>query len=516
MHRSRFLPIAGVLMLAACSSDTLAPAGISSVAANRDASVADGSGTYLVRFKGNAIPSGFAARVASLGGEVIFAHAGVGIAAVSGLDDARADQIAALGGVAAVDADAFTSLEQPEAVETESVDLAEGDVASTAQPSTAAFYGRQWTMKAIQANTAWAAGQLGAASTKVGILDTGIDYLHPDLVGLVDFTLSRSFLSAAENKRVTDTWGAGTNLIADLNYHGTHVASTIASNARIAAGVTSKVTLVSLKVCSPGTAANGYSGTCPTSGTLAAILYAADNNIPVINMSLGGAFQRVEASARGGDGPSFLATINQVMNYASRKGTAIIVSAGNSAYDLGRNMIPTPDGYQHVSGLYASYCDAPATICVSATGPTAARLVATPAFPRLGEYVDIQNIDALASYSNFGRGAITVAAPGGNKIPVWQACSGFTLHPSLASCRSRFYNPANGSYSGSVVGLSGTSMAAPHTTGVAALLISRGVTGAAQLRAALMQSADDLGEPGDDPAYGHGRINAARAAGVIN
>jgi len=51
-------------------------------------------------------------------------------------------------------------------------------------------------------------------------------------------------------------------------------------------------------------------------------------------MSLGGAFDRRDASARGGDGPSFLATINQTLNYAHRKGTTIVVSAGNSAFDL--------------------------------------------------------------------------------------------------------------------------------------------------------------------------------------
>jgi lantibiotic leader peptide-processing serine protease len=237
-----------------------------------------------------------------------------------------------------------------------------------------------------------------SSSVRVGILDTGIDYLHPDLYGRVDLAASRSFLSAAENARVP----AGANLIADLNYHGTHVAATVASNGLAAAGVTSQTTLVGFKVCAPGTAANGFTGTCPTSGTLAAILTAADMGLDVINMSLGGAFQRVGASARGGDGPSFIATINQVLNYANRKGTTIIVSAGNSAFDLGRNEIPaTGGGMTKIPGLYVSYCDAPAVICVSATGPTAQGSVNGP----------WTNVDALASYSNYGRGAIDLAAP---------------------------------------------------------------------------------------------------------
>ena len=511
MTRFRSLPLAaaGLLGLAACSdAPTVAPDPSLARTAAGAAAGGTGTGSYLVRFKGNGIPADFVSQVEALGGEVIFAHAGVGVAAVAGITDASAGQLAAKSSVAAVDADAFTTIEPTILGDAEP--SADDAPASPSNPAAAAFFGRQWNMKAIGAPAAWAAGALGDESVLVGILDTGIDYLHPDLAGRVNLALSRSFLSAAENARVP----AGAHPVADLHYHGTHVAATVASNGYVAAGVTSKVTLVGLKVCVPGTAANGFAGTCPTSGTLAAILYAADNGLDVINMSLGGAFQRAGASARGGDGPSFVATINQVMNYANRKGTAVVVSAGNSAFDLGRNRIPDEDGnYVKVSGLYASYCDAAATICVSATGPTKASLVATPAYPTRGEYVNIENIDALASYSNFGRAAIDVAAPGGNAIPVWAACSGFTIHPALAGCRTRFYNSPT-SFSGSVVGLAGTSMASPHAAGVAALIAGRVGHDPAQIGAELQQTADDLGEPGTDPAYGKGRINAARAAGL--
>jgi len=482
------------LLVAACSDTPTQPD--SALSASPSYSIADETGTagnYLVRFRGTAIPSGFGEKVAALGGEVIFAHARAGIAAVAGMSPETAVELGALAGVAAVDADAYTILE----------DVAEGAAEAEAAPegpttpAAAFFRGRQWNLAAINMAPAWNAGRFGSTTVRVGILDTGIDYLHPDLFGRVNMTLSRSFLSAAENARVP----AGAHLVADLNYHGTHVAATVASNALAAAGVTSQIELVGLKVCAPGTAANGFRGTCPTSGTLAAILFAADNGIPIINMSLGGSFNRRDASAEGGVGPSFLATINQVMNYANRMGTLVVVSAGNSAFDL-----------DHDGNGYKSYCSAPTVVCVSATGPTAATLApATPSNPGR-EYVNIQNIDALAFYSNYGRSGITVAAPGGNAIPVWAACSGFTIHTGLVSCRSRFYNPTTGAWSASVVGVSGTSMAAPHVTGVAALLASRGVTGPAQLRAALQQTADDLGQAGTDPAYGHGRVNGGNAA----
>lgn len=494
IRRSNWLAL-GVLALTACAEPPVAPDGLRVGSSSRSLSEADGGGTYLVRFKGNGVPADFAQRVADLGGEVIFAHE-IGIAAVGGLSIAAADQLAVVPSIAAVDADAYTTLEQPNA---ELVETADAAPDSPTNPASAIFFSRQWTMGAIGANVAWAAGKRGSSSVKVAILDTGIDYLHPDLFGRVDLTLSRSFLSAAENARVP----VGAHLVADLNYHGTHVASTVASNGLLAAGVTSQTTLVGLKVCAPGTAANGFSGTCPTSGTLSAILYAADLGIPIINMSLGGAFNRRDASARGGDGPSFLATINRVMNYAKAKGTTIVVSAGNSAIDM-----------DHNGNQYVSYCSAAAVICASATGPTSATLLTNAQFPR-GTYINVANIDALASYSNYGRSGVSVAAPGGNAIPVWQSCSGFTLHPSLASCRSRFFNPVTGAFSGSIVGLSGTSMAAPHVVGVAALIAAEGDASPSRIKARLEQSADDLGQPGNDPAYGKGRVNAARAAGVI-
>jgi subtilisin family serine protease len=439
-------------------------------------SEADGvTDTYLVRFRGNGVPSDFNARVAAVGGEVIFAHDGAGIAAVAGLIPSAADQLAARADVAGVDVDAYTLLDQPLSAELE----AAAELASAANPATSFFYPRQWHMRAISANVAWANGRLGSSSVKVGILDTGISYTTPDLTGRVDLALSRSFLSAAENARVQTTF-PGAHEIADLHYHGTHVAATVASNGTVGAGVTSGVTLVGLKVCAPGNAPN-WQGTCPSSGTFAAILYAADNNIPIINMSLGGSFLRRNASAQGGDGPSFLATINRVFNYAHQKGTLIVVSAGNAAADM-----------DHDGNSYKSYCTTPHVICVSATGPTA----------QVGVNGPWTNIDALAGYSNFGRSAISVAAPGGNVSAVWATCSRHSL--AIPVCRTGNF----------IVGLGGTSMAAPHTAGVLALLASEGVTGPSQLRARLEGSADDLGAPGTDPAYGKGRINAARALGL--
>jgi lantibiotic leader peptide-processing serine protease len=484
MKRIAPLFLSALVALAACS-DEVTP--LETSAAVPSFSESEGSDTYLVRFKGNGVPAGFASQVAALGGEVIFAHP-VGIAAVSGLNTAAAGQLAATPEIAAVDADAYTLLEEGDAT---SVEAAEAAIESPANPTTAVRYPRQWNMQVIKANQAWAAGKLGSASVKVGILDTGLDYLHPDLVGRVDLALSKSFLSATENARVTAN-NPGAHEVADLHYHGTHVGSTVASNGYLAAGVTSGITLVGLKVCTPGNAANGWNASCPTSGTLAAILYAADNGIPIINMSLGGTFNRRDGSAQGGFGPSFLATINQVFNYAHRKGTTVVVSAGNSKLDM-----------DHDGNGYKTYCSVPTVICVSATGPTSATTINGP----------WANIDALASYSNFGRSSVSVAAPGGNGVGITAACSGMTIYPSILVCRNRFFTSA-ASWSAFSIAISGTSMATPHVTGLAALIASEGNTSPAHIRSRLQQSADDLGEAGVDASYGKGRINVAAALGL--
>ncbi|MGE3524759.1 MAG: S8 family serine peptidase [Gemmatimonadales bacterium] len=447
------------------------------------ATTADLTGRYIVTLKGQGSGS-LAARVAALGGTVDWISPGAGLATVSGLDANGAAALAGSTGIAAVDIDEALPLEDPGVASVP--EAADPTPASPAAPATAFFFPRQWNMRAVQADAAWAAGNLGSPSVSVFILDSGIDYLHLDLAGLVDLSRSVDMLGTFNvggvpfTERDTVAKYFPSRLpFTDLFFHGTHVAATVSSNAVAAAGVTSRTTLVAVKVCA-------YLNTCPTSSILAGVVYAAENGADVINMSLGGSF------AKAGNG-RFVGLFNQVFNYARSKGVTIVVSAGNSAIDL-----------DHDGNGYKTYCSTPATVCVAATGPTYRGSVNGP-------FLDV---DAPAYYTNFGSSAINVAAPGGNSGPpvpppasgdnfVYAACSGSSL--IIPVCQTGTF----------VVGVQGTSMASPHVAGTAALLVGQLGRNPGAIRARLQSSADDLGKPGTDPYYGKGRLNVARAVGAL-
>ena len=477
---ARLLALLAAAGLAACTdelSDTpLTPAVSVAFYADTDPGT---DGNYLLAFSGG-VPAGFAERVAALGGSVIFAHDEAGIGAVAGLSPEAAAQLGALQGVSAIAADESTRLESG-AVEV-GEPAGEGSVFSPTNPAGATQYARQWHLRAIGAPRAWAAGRLGSPAVRVAILDTGLDYTHPDLAGRVDLAASRSFVPTDDP--VVAALFPGAHPIADLHYHGTHVGATVSSNAVVGAGVTSRVTLVGVKTC------NRFGG-CPVSTAIQGLMYASDLGVDVANLSHGTVFRHRDAGRFAGRGGALPAVINRAFAYAHRKGVTVVIAAGNSRFDM-----------DHDGDRYLAYCSTPTAICVSATAPTAAPGFAGP----------FANVDSIAPYTNYGRSAITVAAPGGRALRnpnqpaalVAAACSRFTLQSIVEPCR-RF---------NMVVGLDGTSMAAAVTSGVAALIAEDVGRDPAKVRARLQQTADDLGEPGTDPYYGKGRINLARALGV--
>ncbi len=158
-----------------------------------------------------------------------------------------------------------------------------------------------WGIADVGAPAAWAAGITGAG-TKVGIIDSGIDYTHPDLAvaGGYDFTTNSSAPSAY------------TDNVASCDGHGTHVSGTVAAlqNGIGVVGVAPGAQLYSLKVFIDA------SGLCVafTSSQILAIEWAATNHLDVVNMSIGNS-----------DTPAWATTISA----ANAAGVVVVAAAGN-------------------------------------------------------------------------------------------------------------------------------------------------------------------------------------------
>jgi subtilisin family serine protease len=414
------------------------------------------SDTYLVLFEDANVPADFAGQVAALGGTIDFSHS-VGIAIVSGLTEGAAVELGAREDITDVQADGSYTLDPIMGKATPAA--IEGVVESPSDPTSAAIYPRQWNMRAIDADVAWADGRLGSPAVTVAILDTGIDYTYPDLLGRVDLSRSVSFVPFDD--LLVSIYFPGKDPVTDLHFHGTHVAATAVSNSYIAAGVTTQTTLMGVKVCD-------MFGSCPDSAVIQGVLHAVDNGADVINMSLGGYFDKHDEHVVG--------FINRTFNYANRMGVAVVVSAGNAGADL-----------DHDKDQYKTYCNAPNTVCVSATAPTGFDDIYTGPW---------YNVDAPTPYTNFGRSAISVAAPGGFSTGwVWSACSQTSL--VIPACQTGTY----------VLGVYGTSMAAPHVSCLASLVVEDVGRNPGRVKTIIQRGADDLGPRGVDPYYGKGRIN---------
>jgi subtilisin family serine protease len=448
------------------------PVQAQSESTDKDTSEGQPTGKHLIAFSGDTLPQDYAERIAEVGGSVETDFPEIGVVIANGLTEEAAQSLGSSEGVEVVEQDVERQWLDPvenapaEVMASEEM-MAEIAPASPGNPATALAYPRQkWSLEAIKADKAWQQNRLGSPNVTVAILDTGIDATeaHVDVRGRVDRTRSKSFVSSDD--QYLELFSPRQEPWTDFHNHGTHVASTASSNANLGAGVTSKVQLMAVKVLD-------RNGVGSTSDVLEGLMYAADNEADVINMSLEGFLDKKRSP---GD---FMKVIKRAFTHAEKKGSAIVVAAGNDNLDL------RADRHR-----YQLYCQSPNVVCVAATGPKSQASVNGP-------WTDI---DAKASYSNFGK-PVTVAAPGGNgDSRVWAACPRTSLR--TAACRT----------GSTLIGLNGTSMAAPHVSGLAALLVEDiGKGKPSKVSTQIRKSADDLGDRGEDVVYGHGRINVAKA-----
>ena len=476
MRRFASLAFVFVLALAACSERAADPVGVSRQP-SATAAAAEPTGRSVVVFVDETgIPLAGVELVTLLGGTVTSRLDAIGVLFASGLTADAIETLLASDLVA--DAGPDYALQWLPGVRVGDVVGLEDDGEPNSHDPAAAsrFTSWQWGPQRIAADQAWAAGYRGMPEVRVAILDTGIDFLHRELRGLVDTDASRSFV---ETEPTFD----------DLHFHGTHVASTVATNSVTVAGIAPHVTLIAVKVLS-------FQGSGTFEGVINGIVYAADAGAHVINMSLGAQFDRNLEGA-----PALIKAMRRAIDYADDSGTLVVSAAGNSGTNL-----------DNAGNLIALPCEL-STLCISATGPLNGQFDADG--PVLTE-----NHDQPAVYTNYGRTAIDIAAPGGNFNPddpdrsqaTWRvedlvvgACAGrSTVVPQCA---------INNDVVAFYVFAAGTSMATPHVSGAAALITSQdgGNLSPDDLVRRLTGFADDVGEPGNDVYSNHGRINVLRA-----
>jgi len=329
------------------------------------------------------------------------------------------------------------------------------------------FYGLQWHYPAIRLPSAWdlttGAPLPGDDEVIVAVVDTGVLSAHPDLQG--QLVAGYDFISDPQRARDGDGIDPDPEDAGDLAYglsssfHGTHVIGTVAArsnNAIGVAGVSWGARVMPLRALGVG---GGTAFDVIQAVRYAARLSNSSGTVParradIINLSLGSSF--------------FSSAEQDVYDQVRAAGIIVVASAGNTS--------STAPSYP---AAYAGVLD------VSAT--------------------DIGN--RLAPYSSFGP-TIDLAAPGGYNLTDQ---NGDGIGDGVISTLG---SDAAATLQYGYASLNGTSMAAPHVAGVAALMkaVHPGLT-PAQFTQALIDGdlTDDLGTPGRDDAYGYGLVNAHKA-----
>lgn len=458
--------------------------------------------TYIVLYVKNSVSSDAASLIKNAGGTLIYSYKQIGVVIASSenayfsanlMKDARIQ--------GAVATTKFAT--RLEGNVNDNTDTTTPDVSSPV-PGNDNLSGLQWDM--VQIHTP-EAHQItgGSPSVLVGDIDTGLDYTHPDLAPNVSDANSVNCVSGAPVP--------GMVAANDDNGHGTHTAGTIAAaaNGIGIVGVAPNVKIAGIK-------AGNADGFFFPEAVVCAFMWAGSHHFSVTNNSYFAdpwLFNcRNDAEQR-----AIWKAERRAIQYAISQGVVVVAAEGNQADDLAHPTADatSPDDTNPILRQIHNDCavvpvEVPGVIGVTANG----------------------NLQLKSFYSSYGVSTADVVAPGGDSIlqKTAAAPNGRVLStwPAALPCSRKVVD------SGAVYCyLQGTSMASPHAAGVAALIMSTGVTSPGAVAARLQSTADPLACPSDLSIYaffpaadngapqvcqggttynsfnGHGQINALSA-----
>jgi serine protease len=350
------------------------------------------------------------------------------------------------------------------------------------------MYARQWNYPALDMERAWDINPGATASVTVAVLDSGVAY-RPALMrynasfpfratpfgpvlpalGLIDVPFAAAPDLGGADRFVSPRdfiWETTTPM--DLDGHGTHVAGTIGqltNNSVGVAGMAFNVRIMPVKVIGGDW---DFILSSPLQGTddvvARGVRYAADNGAKVLNMSIG---------RTGPPAP----VVQEAINYAVSRGAFVVVAAGND-FEEGNPVERLAEFAPQIQGM----------VSVGAVGRDRRRAY----YSTTGPYVEL-------------------AAPGGNtrvggnEGGILQQTYDFAFVDTFLGSAAQYRAPRFDVFAYQF--FQGTSAAAPHVSGFAALLIQQGITKPAAIEAAMTRFATDLGTAGRDNEFGHGLIN---------
>lgn len=388
--------------------------------------------TYLVLAPQGHSTAAAAARTAAAGGTVVAAYDQIGVLVVRSANPSFDTAVAGSGVEAVASTAGFGTVLDDDAV-VEMVDSA--TIEATGNPTGEPLWNLQWDMTQIDLVPAHAV-TTGSPDVVVGVLDSGILSTHPDLATQIAKDKSANCVGGVPDPTEA-AWNPTTST------HGTHVAGTIAAaiNGVGIAGVAPGAKVASVKVVND-------SGFIFPEAAVCGFVWAAEHGMQITNNSY--FIDPWEFNCRNDERqrPIWQA-VQRALRYSQSRGVLNIASAGNSNVDLQHKFIDsgspnpgTPEERIITGACLDLPAEAPGVVTVSALGIERRK----------------------AYYSSYGQGVVDVTAPGGD---VRQP------NPNIVQVPSAVLSTVATGGGGFGWGyLQGTSMAAPHAAGVAALALS--------------------------------------------